>query len=153
VGHLVRKEVGCAVRTFDCPPSAMHQKEFSMRKQVIALLFVLSFSSIAFSQTPKLGFQPIVNEVSVYQNYLDDGDNAGQTLQVIAINSVRVFTELKIELTADFNRKLTPGYNTEYYMEIGIVKEIHKRISLNVQRIYGTFVTRRINQFGVRFSF
>jgi len=124
-----------------------------MYKLLVALLFVLPSSSAAFSQTPKLAFQPLVNEVSVYQNYLDNGDYAGQTLQVIAINSLRVFTDFKIEFTADFNRKLTPGYNTDYYMEIGVLKQIHKRFALNVQRIYGTFVSKQINQFGARFSF
>ena len=124
-----------------------------MYRLLMVISFTLVAANAAIAQTSKFGFQPLTNEVSIYYNYLDGGRNAGQTLQVIAINAFKVFTDFKIELTADFNRKLTPGYNSDYYVEMGIVKPVFKRFSLNVQRIYGTFVCREINQVGFRFSF
>jgi len=124
-----------------------------MYRLLMVLSFTLVTASTAVPQTSKFGFQPLTNEVSIYQNYSDDGGNSGQTLQVIAINSFKILTDFMIEFTADFNRKLTSGYDSDYYIEIGIVKPVFKRISLNVQRIYGTFVCREINQVGFRFSF
>jgi len=108
---------------------------------------------MVFAGENKLNFQPIVNEVSLYQNTSDDGDNFGQTLQIVSINEFRVVTTFSFEFTADFNRKLTPGEDHDYYMEIGIVKPVWKKLSANYQRIHGTFVSDPVNQFGVRWSF
>jgi len=119
----------------------------------ILTLCILMVSGSAMAQSAKFGVQPLTNEVSLYQNFVDDGDNAGQTLQVVAINSLKVFTDFQFEFTADFNRKLTPGKDSDYYLEIGLVKPVYKRLSLNYQRIYGTFIDKEINQVGVRFRF
>jgi len=124
-----------------------------MFRQLAVLVFFTATASVAVARPGKFGIQPLVNEVSIYQNYFDDRHSAGQTIQLIAINSIKVLTDFKIELTADFNRKLTPGCDSDYYMEIGLVKQVHKRISLNFQRIYGTFVPNEANQVGIRFSF
>jgi hypothetical protein len=128
-------------------------KEQIMPKHLIVLIFIVVTATLAVAQSSRFGFQPLVNEVSIYQNNLDSGRNAGQTLQVIAINSIRIFTDFKIEFTADFNRKFTPGYKSDYYMEIGVVKPVYKGVSLNFQRIYGTFILEEVNQIGIRISF
>jgi hypothetical protein len=99
------------------------------------------------------GFAPIVNEISLYQNSSDDGDNLGQTLQIVSINEVRLGTTFNIEFTADFNRKMTPGEDRDYYLELGLVKPVWKNLSANYQRIHGTFISDPVNQFGLRWSF
>jgi len=119
---------------------------------LIPIIIIIS-AGLLFAEDAVFSFQPLVNEVSLYKNFLDDGDDAGQTLQIVAINSVKIYTEFSFEFTADFNRKLTPGTNHDYYMEIGIVKPVWKKVSANYQRIYGTFVDKPINQIGVRYSF
>ena len=124
-----------------------------MSKLVFIFILVLCSATLTFAQLAFLPVTSISNEVSLYQNFLDDGDNAGQTLQIVFINSVRVFTEFSFEFTADFNRKMTPGKDSDYYMEIGIVKPVWKKMSLNYQRIYGTFIDRPINQIGFRYRF
>ena len=100
-----------------------------------------------------LGFAPIVNEVSVYQNSSDDGDNLGQTLQIISINEIKLGTVFNLEFGVDFNRRMTPGEDRDYYLEIGLVKPVWKKLSVNYQRIHGTFIADPVNQFGVRWSF
>lgn len=118
----------------------------------VSALIILGFSLVS-AQTENFSFEPIVNEVSLFQNFLDDGDNAGQTLQIVSINSFKMFSDFNVEFTADFNRKMTPGYNSDYYLEIGIVKPVLEKISLNYQRIYGTFIDKPVNQVGIRYSF
>jgi hypothetical protein len=124
-----------------------------MHKGFMLAISLFAAINISYGQTNNFGFQKLTNEVSLYQNILDSGDNAGQTLQVIAINSLRIFTDVQLEFTADFNRKLTPGKDSDYYMEIGMVKPVYGRLSVNYQRIYGTFIDKEINQVGVRFRF
>jgi len=119
---------------------------------LVSVFCILVVSSI-YADDSVFVFQPIVNEVSLYENFLDNGDNAGQTLQIISINSLKVYTEFSFEFTADFNRKMTPGTNSDYYIEMGIVKPVWKKVSANYQRIYGTFIDKPINQIGVRYSF
>jgi hypothetical protein len=114
---------------------------------------VLTASNLASAQAAKIGLRALNYEVSLYQNFVDDGDDAGQTLQVIAINTLRVFTDFQLEITADINRNMTPGKDSDYYLEIGLVKPVYGRLSVNYQRIYGTFVEKEINQVGVRFRF
>jgi len=124
-----------------------------LSKLVFIFILVLCSASLTSAQLAFLPVTSISNEVSLYQNFLDDGDNAGQTLQIVFINSVNVFTEFSFEFTADFNRKMTPGTNSDYYMEIGIVKPVWNKMSLNYQRIYGTFIDKPINQVGFRYRF
>jgi len=74
-----------------------------MSEHLIVLTFIVVTATLAVAQSSRFGFQPLVNEVSIYWDNLDSGRNAGQTLQVIAINSIKIFTDFKIEFTADFN--------------------------------------------------
>ncbi len=119
---------------------------------LICALVLMGFSLVS-AQTQPFSFEPVVNEVSLFQNFLDDGDNAGQTLQIVSINYIKILTDFSIEFTADFNRKMTPGHDTDYYLEIGIVKPVLDKISLNYQRIHGTFIDKPVNQIGIRYSF
>jgi hypothetical protein len=122
--------------------------------QYILIISVLvSAISVAEGGENPLGFTPISNEISLYQNSSDDGDNLGQTLQLVLINTVDIGTEIGIEFTADFNRKMTPGEDNDYYLEIGLVKPVWKKLSVNYQRIHGTFIVDPVNQFGVRWRF
>lgn len=100
-----------------------------------------------------LGFWPLANEVSVYQNYDDAGDNRGRTLQIVSINSFRLFTQFNFELTADYNFDLTPGLGRDHYVELSLVKPVTSFVSLNIQRVISSFEAESINQMGVRFVF
>lgn len=116
--------------------------------KIVALVLVVFCMASASAQ--ELGFRKLVDEISVYQNVYDDGAKAGQTLQLIAINQIKLKWWFQIELTADWNRRMTPGYNTDYYLEAGILKWLHPRVGVNYQRIRGTFVGKAVNQFGIR---
>lgn len=124
-----------------------------MKYAVMSIVTMLSLVNSASSQDSALGVTPIVNEVSVYQNSSDDGDNLGQTLQIVSINEIKMGVTFNLEFTADFNRKLTPGKDSDYYLEIGLVKPVWRDLSVNYQRIHGTFMAEPVNQFGVRWSF
>jgi hypothetical protein len=124
-----------------------------MKYVFMVMMTALLFVNFAGAQDPTLGFSPIVNEVSVYQNCSDNGDNLGQTLQIVSINEIKVGVAFNLEFTADFNQKLTPGKGKDYYLEIGLVKAVWKDLAVNYQRIHGTFVDEPVNQFGVRWSF
>jgi hypothetical protein len=100
----------------------------------------------------KLGFSPISNEISLYQNYDDSGVDRGRTLQIVAINSITLLTSFKIEFTADYNFDMSTGLDRDHYVELSLVKPITAAFSLNVQRIISTFESRPVNQFGVRLS-
>jgi hypothetical protein len=95
---------------------------------------------------------PICNEISVYKNVDDAGKSRGRTLQIVSINAFHCLTDFSIEVTADFNWDCDLVEKHDYYMELSLVKPVYKAVSLNYQRIYGTFVTEPINQFGVRLS-
>jgi len=98
---------------------------------------------------------PISNEVSFYRNVDDDGVDRGRTLQIISINMFNIGTDFIVEFTGDFNwdavMSREPDY--DYYIELSLVKPVYKSLSLNYQRIYGTFADGPINQFGIRVSF
>jgi len=110
----------------------------------IALLLTIAISAETFD------FMKISDEVSFYANTNDDFDTRGRTLQVVALNQFKIGTWFQVEFTGDFNWEMTPGTNYDYYIEVGVVKTVWKRLSLNYQRIYGTFVDEPINQFGIR---
>ena len=114
---------------------------------ILLLLWALSL------QAGELGFQEIANEISVYQNVFDDGGDAGQTLQIVSINSVRILTWFNIEFTYDFNRDLAWKGKDDYYYELGVVKPVWRKISLNYQRVDGTFLEKPFSQIGLRYSF
>ena len=124
-----------------------------MFRIILSFVIIAATAGFAIADDSVFSLQPLVNEISLYENFLDDGDNAGQTLQIISINSVKIYTEFSLEFTADFNRKMTPGTDSDYYIEVGIVKPVWKKVSANYQRIYGTFIDKPINQVGVRYSF
>lgn len=110
----------------------------------------------------KFAFYPISNELSYYQNYDDAGRNRGRTLQIVSINSLKLFTCFSFEFTADYNwdfsyvdpSDLSKGKNNhDYYIELSIVKPLTGVVSINVQRIIATVEAESINQVGVRLSF
>ena len=123
---------------------------------VVCIIFILAMicligDSSAYARS--LGFGKLVNEVSFYQNRYDDFLNAGQTLQVVSINSFKLGTWFNLEFTYDLNYNLEKKDDFTYYLELGVVKEIFPRFSINYQRIHGSFVDKPVNQFGIRFSF
>lgn len=101
----------------------------------------------------KFGFYPISNEVSLYKNVDDAGVDRGETLQIISINSFRLWTTFNFEFTGDFNFDYTPGLDNDHYIELSLVKPVTSFVSLNVQRVISTFEPEPVNQFGVRFVF
>jgi hypothetical protein len=105
------------------------------------------------SSSRQIGFYPISNEVSFYKNYDDSGEDRGQTLQIVSINSFRLWTEFNFEFTADYNFDLTPGLKRDHYVELSLVKPVTGFVSLNVQRVISTFEQEPVNQFGVRVVF
>jgi hypothetical protein len=105
------------------------------------------------SQSGKLGFYPISNEVSFYKNVDDAGEDRGETLQVISINSFKLLTTFNFEFTGDFNFDYTPGLDDDHYIELSLVKPVTSFVSLNLQRIISTFEPKPVNQFGVRLVF
>jgi hypothetical protein len=116
---------------------------------LVSFLIFCSSSSDARS----FGFKKLVNEVSLYQNRYDDFLNAGQTLQIVSINSLKLGTWFNLEFTYDLNYDLEKEDDFSYYMEVGLVKEILPRFSINYQRIHGSFVNDPVNQIGIRVSF
>lgn len=100
----------------------------------------------------KIGFYPITNEISFFQNYDDAGKDRGQTVQIVSINTFKLLTTFNFEFTADFNYDYTPGLSKDNYIELSIVKPITNIISLNIQRVISTFENKSINQYGFRLS-
>lgn len=95
---------------------------------------------------------PISNEISYYANVDDGGNSRGTTLQIISINEFKIGTNFIFEFTGDFNWDKEEYDDYNYYLELSLVKPVYKSLSVNYQRIYGTFVYRPINQFGLRIS-
>lgn len=132
-----------------------------MRKLVllVCMAAVLSTAAITSSagvipswenRAGNLGFFPISNEISLYQNYDDPGHDRGQTLQIVSINSFKLLTSFTFEFTADYNFDLTPGLDRDHYVELSLVKPVWSVFSLNYQRVLSTFEPDPINQFGLR---
>ena len=127
-----------------------------MRQAVFTFVVTLLLSTVANGQN--FSISPLTNELSFYKNTDDDFNSLGRTLQIISINSFRAFTRFNIEVTGDFNWKMTPEMDGpgrkayDYYLELSLVKPVTSRLSLNYQRIYGTFVSKPVNQFGLRLS-
>jgi hypothetical protein len=117
---------------------------------LFGMIFFIANSSV---YARSLGFEKLVNEVSFYQNRYDDFLNAGQTMQIVSINSFKLGTRFNLEFTYDLNYNLERKDDFTYYLELGVVKEIFPRFSINYQRIHGSFVDKPVNQFGIRFSF
>jgi len=104
------------------------------------------------SPSGRFGFHPVCNEFSFYQNYDDAGENRGRTLQIISINSFKLFTTFSFELTADYNFEFYPDEDRNHYVELSLVKPLTSLMSVNVQRIIATCEPEPINQFGLRLS-
>lgn len=133
-----------------------------MRKLVLLVCVLVLFGSITSSagmipswtsSSGRIGFYPITNEISFYKNIDDDGEDRGETVQIISINSFRLFTDFNFEFTGDFNYDLTPGLDDDHYIELSLVKPLGSVFSLNVQRVISTFEPESVNQFGFRLSF
>ncbi len=120
-----------------------------MKSKLFIFLFLFSFFPV-FAPAQPLGFNKITNDVSLYKNFLDDLDDVGQTLQIVSINSLKLYFWFDLEVTLDYN-----WYDSgdDYYMEAGLVKPIFRNFKVNYQRIHGTFVNKPMNQVGIRFSF
>lgn len=116
-------------------------------------LLVFLVVELAGAGEKAVGFRPLVNDVSLYKNVLDSGVSAGNTLQIVSINQVKLKWWFQVEFTADFNRHLNPGYATDYYLEAGVLKYVLGKVGVNYQRIHGTFVGKPVNQVGIRYSF
>ncbi len=124
---------------------------------LVGLAYLLAASvPIAAAQelTPEPLIVPISNEVSFYKNVDDDGIDRGTTLQIISINMFTIGTDFIVEFTGDFNwgMDLFDEYDYDYYIELSLVKPVYKSLSVNYQRIYGTFASGPVNQFGIRVS-
>jgi hypothetical protein len=105
------------------------------------------------SHSKTFGLYPITNEVTLYKSVDDSGKDRGQTIQIVSINTVKLWTEFNFEFTGDYNFSYTAGLSHDHYIEVGIVKPVTKFVSLNVQRVISTFEARGITQYGIRFGF
>ncbi len=134
-------------------------KETPMKiiKNSVFFVFALSILPIGLLALPtldgkQLGFYPITNEISFYQNVDDPGRNRGRTLQIVSINTLKLITRFNFEVAADINW----GFSylpRDHYMELSVVKTIIPRFSFNYQRIISSFESSPVNQFGLRISF
>jgi len=119
----------------------------------IFLIFSFLILNFSFLCAETFDFREITNEISLYQNRYDDFLNAGQTFQVVSINSIRAWTWFNLEITWDMNYDLEKEDDFTHYVEFGLVKPVKSGLSINYQRIHGTFVPDPINQVGIRYSF
>lgn len=115
------------------------------------VLFVNAYALPSY-EGKVFGIRPLSNEVSFYRNLDDSGNDRGTTVQVIAINSIKIFTQFNFEFTADFNWDMS-YLEHDHYMELSLVKAIGGGVSLNYQRVISKFEDKPINQFGLRLSF
>lgn len=128
---------------------------------IFFVFFIFTFLIFNYSApyAQRLGFKKITNEVSLYQNRYDDFLNAGQTFQLVCINSFRLLTWFNLEITWDLNYDLEKKDKFTHYVEVGLVKELLPCFSINYQRIHGSFVgpwrksSAPVNQIGIRYSF
>jgi len=122
---------------------------------LLAALFLLACSiahALPSLDGKVVGFYPITNEVSFYGNVDDFGHNRGKTLQIISINSFKIWTSFNFEFCGDFNWSMS-NLKKDHYMELSLVKPVVYKISLNYQRIISSFENKPVNQFGLRLSF
>ena len=115
---------------------------------VLILLAALLPADILMAQA----VTPFTNEVSFFKNMDDLGRSRGTTLQIISINGFKLGTDFIFEFTGDFNWELDLYEDYDYYIELSLVKPVYKALSVNYQRIYGTFYDEPVNQFGIRLS-
>ncbi len=122
---------------------------------VESFLILVILSSAALALPPiegrVFGIYPVSNEISFYKNVDDSGNDRGETLQVVAINGFKIYTEFTFEFTGDFNYGLA-GEQDDHYIELSLVKRVIGPLSINYQRIYSTFELEPVNQIGLRLS-
>jgi hypothetical protein len=127
-----------------------------MTRIVLVVMALILLAPVADGED--FGISPITNELSFYKNTDDDFNSLGRTLQIISINSFKAFTWFNLEFTGDFNWKMAEEFDGsgrkdyDYYLELSLVKPLTKYLSLNYQRVYGTFIGKPVNQFGLRLS-
>jgi len=125
----------------------------SIMQFIVILVVVQNVSSALPSVEGKtFGFYPVSNEVSLYKNVDDSGNDRGMTFQVVSINGFRLWTAFTFEFTGDFNWDMSYK-DRDYYIELSLVKPVFRRLSVNYQRVISTFEEKPVNQFGFRISF
>ena len=77
-----------------------------MRRGVFIILLLSLFFLPGFCPAQMVELKPISNNISLYQNTYDDWKDAGQTLQIVLINSFKLGTWFTLEITGDFDRNL-----------------------------------------------
>ncbi|HDS01399.1 MAG TPA: hypothetical protein ENO22_03405 [candidate division Zixibacteria bacterium] len=122
-----------------------------MLKNLLLVLFMFVLATPLLSART-FDFMKLSDEVSFYFNSNDNFNTKGRTLQIVAINQVKIGTWFQVEFTGDFNWETTIGVNYDYYIEVGVVKKVWRNLSFNYQRIHGSFVDEPINQFGIRLA-
>ena len=133
--------------------SETSDKEGEMKIKILTVLFFMLIFLPSFCMSKTFGLKSISNNIVLYQNSYDNSRNAGQTLQIVLINSFKLGTWFTLEITGDIDRNLQEIGRTCHYFEFGLVKDVKSGFSFNYQRLIGTFVDRPVNQFGIRFSF
>jgi len=121
--------------------------------KIFTILFFMLIFLPSFCMGKTFGLKSISNSIVLYQNSYDNSQNAGQTLQIVLINSFKLGTWFTLEITGDIDRNLQEIGRTCHYFEFGLVKDVKSGFSFNYQRVIGTFVDKPVNQFGIRFSF
>jgi hypothetical protein len=117
------------------------------------MLMVIGVLGTIHAQARAFTFEKISNELSLYQNYTDRATTRGQTVQVVAINRFQLGWWFQTEFAADFNYDYDKPNKWDYYYELGVMKSLVGGLSVNYQRVKGTFVTEPINQIGLRWRF
>ena len=119
---------------------------------ILTIISTANLRALPSFEGKVFGLLPLNNEVSFYRNVDDSGADRGATFQIIAINSIKIFTHFNFELTGDFNWDMS--YLTrDHYIELSLVKPVTHRFSVNYQRVISSFEDKPINQFGLRFTF
>ena len=129
----------------------MKKWQMTIMAFIILMVFEKGYSLPTFDGK-NVGFYPITNEISFYRNVDDSGNDRGRTLQLVSINTFKILTDFNFEFTADFNWEMS-YLKRDHYLEIGLVKSVGSRFSVNYQRIISKFEPKSINQFGIRYSF
>ena len=124
-----------------------------MSRTIVLMLMVIGVLGTIHAQARAFTFEKISNELSLYQNYTDRATTRGQTVQVVAINRFQLGWWFQTEFAADFNYDYDKPNKWDYYYELGVMKSLVGGLSVNYQRVKGTFVTEPINQIGLRWRF
>jgi len=124
-----------------------------MSKRTMFVILAIGVLGAGRAEAGAFTFEKISNELSLYQNYTNRVATRGQTVQVVAIDRFRLGWWFQTEFTADFNYDYDKPNRWDYYMELGILKQIAGRLSINYQHVKGTFVAEPVHQIGLRWRF